>query len=209
MFSLTYSLNQKAGKVGLTDEVKLMSEKRQLKKIEQRKVLRSTDMDPRFKYKISKTPGAEKIMLCFQCGTCTADCPIARFSESYRPRKLMRMTQLGLKERVLSSDVIWLCAACFTCVDHCPQDVGISSVLRALRNLAVKEGYMPRVYRDLAANILKTGYAYRISKLRLKKREEQELPALPKANLASIGKLSKITGFSKLIETEGEKSARS
>jgi len=186
-----------------------VSEKTQPKETEQRKVLRITDMDPRFKYKISETPGAEKIMLCFQCGTCTADCPIARFSESYRPRKLMRMTQLGLKERVLSSDVIWLCAACFTCVDHCPQDVEIAGVLRALRNLAVKEGYMPRVYKDLAVNILKTGYAYRISELRLKKREEQKLPALPKANLESIDKLSKITGFSKLIEKEGEKSARS
>ncbi len=183
-----------------------MSEKTQPKVTEQRKVLRITDMDPRFKYKISETPGAEKIMLCFQCGTCTADCPIARFSDSYRPRKLMRMTQLGLKERVLSSDVIWLCAACFTCVDHCPQDVEISGVLRALRNMAVKEGFVPVVYRDLASNILKTGYAYLIPGLRLKRREEQGLPPLPKANLESVAKLSEVTGFSKLFKKkEGPK----
>ncbi|MFQ6080885.1 MAG: 4Fe-4S dicluster domain-containing protein [Candidatus Bathyarchaeia archaeon] len=174
--------------------------KTQEKETEQRAVLRITDMDPKFKYVISKIPGAERIMLCFQCGTCTADCPIARFSDSYRPRKLMRMTQLGLKDRVLSSDVIWLCAACFTCVDHCPQDVEIASVLRALRNLAVKEGYMPVVYRGLALNILKTGYAYRIPELRLRKREEQGLPALPKANLESVMKLFDITGFSKTLE---------
>ena len=177
-----------------------MSEKTQPKETEQRKVLRFTDMDPRFKYEISKIPGAEKIMLCFQCGTCTADCPIARFSDSYRPRKLMRMTQLGLKERVLSSDVIWLCAACFTCVDHCPQDVEISGVLRALRNMAVKEGFVPVVYRDLASNILKTGYAYLIPNLRLRRREEQGLPPLPKANLESVAKLSEVTGFSKLFK---------
>ncbi len=177
-----------------------MSEKTRPKETEQRKVLRITDMDPRFKYEISKTPGAEKIMLCFQCGTCTADCPIARFSDSYRPRKLMRMTQLGLKDRVLSSDVIWLCAACFTCVDHCPQDVEISGVLRALRNMAVKEGFVPVVYRDLASNILKTGYAYLIPGLRLRKREEQGLPPLPKANLESVAKLSEVTGFSKLFK---------
>jgi heterodisulfide reductase subunit C len=84
-------------------------------------VLKTSDIDPKFKYKISKIPGAEKIMLCFQCGTCTADCPIARFSDIYRPRKLMRMTQLGMKDRVLSSEALWLCAACFTCVDHCPK----------------------------------------------------------------------------------------
>jgi len=172
------------------------------KETKQKTVLKSTEMDPRFKYEISKIPGGERIMLCFQCGTCTADCPVARFSETYRPRKLMRMTQLGLKERVLSSDTIWLCAACFTCVDHCPQDVEIASVLRALRNLAVKEGFMPPVFRDLGANILKTGYAYQIPELRLRKREEQGLPALPKANLESVNKLSSITGFSKLLERE-------
>jgi len=163
-------------------------------------VLKITDMDPRFKHEISKIPGAEKIMLCFQCGTCTADCPIARFSDSYRPRRILRMTQLGLKEGVLSSDVIWLCAACFTCVDHCPQDVEIASVLRALRNLAVKEGYLPPVYRELASNVLQTGLAYKIPELRLRRREETGLPPLPKANLKDVNKLADATGLSKLIQ---------
>ena len=177
-------------------------EKREAKETEQRAVLKITDMDPKFKYEISKIPGAEKIMLCFQCGTCTADCPIARFSDFYRPRKLMRMTQLGLKDRLLSSDVIWLCSTCFTCIDHCPQDVGIASIVRALRNLSVKERDMPVVFKELASNILKTGYAYLIPELRLKKREEQGLPTLPKANLESVAKLFDITGFSKTLEKE-------
>ena len=183
-------------------EVKLMSEKKQSRGAEQKTVLKTSDMDPKFKYKISKIPGAEKIMLCFQCGTCTADCPIARFSDTYRPRKLMRMTQLGMKDRVLSSDVIWLCSACFTCVDHCPQGVEVASVLRALRNLAVKEGFMPVVFRELASNISKTGYAYRIPELRLKKRADKGLPPLPKANLEDISKLFNLTDFSKALEKE-------
>jgi len=180
-----------------------MSEKEesQEKETEQRIVLKIAEMDPKFKYEISKIPGAEKIMLCFQCGTCTADCPIARFSDTYRPRQILRMTQLGLKSRVLASDVIWLCAACFTCVDHCPQDVEIASVLRALRNLAVKEGFLPAVYKELASNILQTGLAYKIPDLRLKKRGEIGLPPLPKANLESVNKLAQATGFSKVIET--------
>lgn len=171
---------------------------------EQKMVLKTTDMDPKFKYEISKIPGAEKIMQCFQCGTCTAGCPVARFSDSYRPRKLLRMTQLGLKSKVLSSDVIWLCAACFTCVDHCPQDVEVAGVLRALRNLAVKEGFMPVAFKQLASNILETGYAYKIPDWLLREREEQGLPPLPKANLESITKLFDVTGLSKLIEKEGK-----
>jgi len=178
------------------------TEKGEVKETGQRAVLKTTDMDPKFKYEISKIPGAEKVMLCFQCGTCTADCPIARFSEFYRPRKLVRMTQLGLKKKLLSNDVIWLCSTCFTCVDRCPQDVGIAHIVRAIRNLSVKERDMPVVFKELASNILKTGYAYMIPELRLKKREEQGLPTLPKGNLESIAKLFDITGFSKTLEKE-------
>jgi len=177
-------------------------EKGEAKETEQRVVLKITDMDPKFKYEISKIPGAENVMLCFQCGTCTADCPIARFSDFYRPRKLVRMAQLGLKKRLLSNDVIWLCSTCFTCVDRCPQDVGIANIVRAIRNLSVKEGDMPIVFKELASNILKTGYAYMIPELRLKKREEQGLPTLPKANLENIAKLFDITGLSKTLEKE-------
>jgi heterodisulfide reductase subunit C len=175
-------------------------EKEPEKKTAHRTVLKSTEMDSKFKYEVSKIPGAEKIMLCFQCGTCTADCPVARFSETYRPRQIMRMTQLGLKNKVLSSDVIWLCAACFTCVDHCPQDVEIAAVLRALRNLAVEEGYMPSVFKELASSVQSTGLAYRIPELRLKKREEVGLPPLPKTNVSDVAKLFEAIGFFKKIE---------
>jgi len=176
------------------------TEKEPKKEATEKMVVKSSEMDPRFKYEISKLPGAEKVMLCFQCGTCTADCPIARFNDFYRPRKLIRMTQLGLKDRLLSNDVIWLCSTCYTCIDHCPQDVGIASIVRALRNLTVETGRMPPVYKELASNILKTGYAYVIPDLRLKKREEQRLPALPKTNLESVAKLFDITGLSKTLE---------
>ncbi len=174
-----------------------MSEKTRTQRKEQKKVLRITDVDPKFKYEIRKIPGVEKIRLCFQCGTCTADCPIARFTESYRPRKLMRMTHLGLKNRLLPSDVLWLCTTCFTCVDHCPQGVDVANVVRALRNLAVKEGYMPSVYKDLSSCIRDTGYAYGIPGLRIRKRGELGLPPIPKADKDSIKKLFDITGFPK------------
>jgi len=39
-----------------------------------------------------------------------------------------------------------------------------------------------------------------ISDLRLKKRQQKGLPALPKANLESVAKLFDITGFSKTLE---------
>jgi len=182
-----------------------MSEK---KEIETKATLKITDIDMRFKNEVKKIPGGERLMMCFQCGTCTADCPIARFSDSYRPRQILRMAQLGLKDRVLSSEQLWLCAACYTCVDHCPQDVEISSVIRALRNIAVREGYMPPVFKELAGAIMETGLAYKIPELRLKRRQEVGLPPLPKASLENVSKLFNRTGFSKLVEKGGNSNAR-
>jgi heterodisulfide reductase subunit C len=174
-----------------------MSEKKVAAEINLRRGIKTGDLDPEFKREISKVHGIEKIRLCFQCGTCTADCPIARFSEIYSPRKIMRMTQLGMKDKLLSSDSLWLCAACFTCVDHCPQGVDIAGVVRTLRNMAVRECVIPTVFRELTDNILKTGYAYKIPELRLKKRVEKGLPPLPKANLEDVAKLFDVAAVSK------------
>ena len=75
-----------------------MSEKNETQtKGTEQETVQVMDLDPTFKYEISKVAGAEKTMLCYQCGTCTADCPISRFSDSYRPRKFIHMAQLGLK----------------------------------------------------------------------------------------------------------------
>ena len=179
-----------------------MSESKETKEKEKRKEMapKTREIDPKFKYEISNLPGAGNILLCFQCGTCTADCPIARFNDFYRPRKLIRMVQLGLKDELLSNDIIWLCSTCFTCIDHCPQDVGIANIVRALRNLTAREGEMPVVHKELASNILKTGYAYVIPRLRLKRREEDGLPSLPTANLENLVKLFNVTGLSKTLE---------
>jgi heterodisulfide reductase subunit C len=171
---------------------------------EWQKTTKSLKIDHRFKYEISKMQGGEKLMRCFQCGTCTSDCPIARFSDTYRPRQIIRMAQLGLKDRVLNSDTLWLCAACFTCTDRCPQDVEVASVIRVLRNLAAEEGHIPQVFKDQCASILESGYAYRIPELRLKKRENLGLPPLPKGNPESIRKTLREVHLLRHAERKGE-----
>jgi len=159
-------------------------------------------IDPKFKYEIMKMPGTERIHLCFQCGTCTADCVIARFSDFYRPRKIARMVQLGLKDRLLSNDELWLCTTCFTCIDHCPQGVEVSSIVRALRNMSVKERRtMPSVFKTFASNILKSGYVYLMPMSRLKRREAEGLPPLPKSKVEDLAKLFEAAGFSEILES--------
>ena len=168
------------------------------------KTIKPSEMDHKFKYEISKMHGGEKLMRCFQCGTCTSDCPIARFSDTYRPRQIIRMTQLGLKDRVLKSDTLCLCASCFTCTDRCPQDVEVASVIRVLRNLAAEQGNIPQVFKEECASILESGYAYKIPELRMKKRETSGLPPLPKGNPESIRKSLREVHLLKHLEKKGE-----
>jgi len=164
-------------------------------------VVNIAKLDPRFRYEIAKMPGAEKISLCYQCGTCTADCAIARFSDFYKPRRIARMVQLGLKDRLLTNNALWLCTTCFTCIDHCPQDVEVSSIVRALRNLSTRENKeMPFVFKAFASNILKTSYVYVMPESRLRGREAQGLPPLPKPNLEHVAKIFNVTGFSSILE---------
>lgn len=57
----------------------------------------------------------------------------------FGPDRILRMIQLGEKERLLSSHDIWLCASCETCGTRCPNEIDISQVMDALRGLALAE----------------------------------------------------------------------
>jgi len=58
----------------------------------------------------------------------------------YGPDRLLRMIQFGLKEQVLCSSDIWICASCETCGTRCPNEIDIARVMDALRQMAVEEG---------------------------------------------------------------------
>jgi heterodisulfide reductase subunit C len=85
-----------------------------------------SSLDPNFKYEIAEVPGGENILNCFQCGTCSAVCPVGAKDERYDPRKIIRMALLGMRKEVLSSEFLWLCSTCYSCHERCPQDVRIT-----------------------------------------------------------------------------------
>ena len=79
---------------------------------------------------------------CYQCLTCTLGCPVAPFMD-YPPNEIIRMVQLGLKEQVLSSSTIWICASCQTCMARCPNDINIPHLMDVLHQTAMREGVEP------------------------------------------------------------------
>ncbi len=76
---------------------------------------------------------------CYQCKKCTNGCPVT-FAMDIYPDQIIRLVQLGQKERVLSSATIWVCSSCATCTTRCPNGVDIAGVMDHLKERAIKAG---------------------------------------------------------------------
>lgn len=160
--------------------------------------------NPEFEKQVADLGGAD-VKMCFQCGTCTASCPSGRRT-SYRVRKLMRQTQLGLKEDILSSEELWDCTTCYTCAERCPRAVPIVDIVVALRNMAVAEGHIYENHKKTAQNLYKTGHTVSVLDKIEKLRGELGLAKTPptvlenKKAMEDLAKLMNATGFNKIVE---------
>ncbi len=105
------------------------------------KIVKVGELDSNFKYEIQSEPGGENITRCFACGTCTNECPIRELDEKYNPRKIIRMALLGMKEKVLKSEFVWLCSSHYSCSERCPQGVNIGAIANAVSRIAIRKGY--------------------------------------------------------------------
>jgi len=94
-------------------------------------------VDPSFTEEVQKLPGGENVLDCIQCGVCSGSCD-ARFAMDYSPMQIIKMVHLGMREQVLSSSTIWICAQCYTCATRCPRGIEIPLLMSALKNIAIK-----------------------------------------------------------------------
>lgn len=78
-----------------------------------------------------------QVSKCYQCNKCSNGCPIT-YTADIQPNQIMRLIQLGQKERVLKSKFIWICASCQTCSTRCPMEIDIANVMNTLREMSVE-----------------------------------------------------------------------
>jgi heterodisulfide reductase subunit C len=97
--------------------------------------------DPSFSKLVVQESG-ESLLACYQCQKCSAGCPVA-YAMDILPNQVIRMVQFGLREKVLSSHTIWICASCYTCSVRCPNDIDIAKIMDVLRHIALGSGIKP------------------------------------------------------------------
>ena len=102
-----------------------------------------SELDPTFPDRITAHSGAENLLGCIQCGTCSGGCPVSPYMDM-TPREIIAMTRAGFKEEVLSCFTIWLCCSCYQCTVSCPKQIRITDVMYALKREAIREGHHPK-----------------------------------------------------------------
>jgi len=86
-----------------------------------------------------KEISGEDVRACYQCGKCTAGCPLSGAMD-LMPNQILRLIQLGEYEQVLQCRTIWHCASCLTCASRCPKSVDPARVMEALRTILMRRG---------------------------------------------------------------------
>ncbi len=103
---------------------------------------KKTETTPLFSAEVIAEPGGAHLNSCFSCGACSGICPVSQAIPEFDPRKIIHMVRMGLAERLLSSDLLWYCSGCRSCVFVCPQDVNFADIMKALASLAMEKGYV-------------------------------------------------------------------
>ena len=105
------------------------------------RVLPLTDSDA---IEITKVP-ENTFSYCFGCQNCTSVCPVVgSYNDPEKalgllPHQIMCCLGLGLIEMASGPNMLWDCATCYQCQEHCPQNVKVTDILYQLKNLAVRE----------------------------------------------------------------------
>ncbi len=104
----------------------------------QKTVIYEQAMNLKFLDEVYGIPGGEKIKECIQCGTCSGSCPVSWAMEE-TPRQIFAMIRAGMRDKVLDSLTIWMCASCYQCAARCPQEIKITDIMYMLKRMAIRE----------------------------------------------------------------------
>lgn len=113
----------------------------------------------------------QNLFTCYQCGNCTAGCPVA-FAMERGPHEVIRYILLGLEEEVLGLNTFWLCASCLQCTSRCPKGIDIARLMDAIRTVVLR---------------------------RRERKDYIHLPEFPEGYLERVPQIALVSGFRKFL----------
>jgi len=127
-------------------------------------------INPEFTNELKKY-GAFDPNACYNCGNCTAVCTLSDENNSF-PRKMVRLSVLGLENDIQTSLDPWLCYYCGECSTTCPREADPGELMMSLRRYLIAKydwtGLSGLLYKSFAASftafvllaVLVVGYAF-------------------------------------------------
>jgi len=110
----------------------------------------SARLDPNLMKEL-KEYGAVGIEKCYNCGNCTAVCPLADDEHPF-PRDMVRFAQMGLKDRILERTDAWQCYYCGECSQTCPKGAEPAETMMSIRRWLTAQydssGHGAKLYRS-------------------------------------------------------------
>jgi ferredoxin len=113
-------------------------------------------IDPSFLSEL-KRYGDINIESCFNCGNCSAVCPLSTDEDNF-PRRMIRYAQIGMQDKLISSKELWMCYYCGECTSTCPRQADPGEFMAAARRYAIakydRSGLAKRLYTSPLFNVL-------------------------------------------------------
>ncbi len=84
-----------------------------------------------------------KAWACYDCGKCTATCPITRAGGLCTPRRHVLAANAGAPQDTTANGALFNCLTCSLCERRCPAEVQYTALVQKLREVAYREGVEP------------------------------------------------------------------
>ena len=78
--------------------------------------------------------------LCYECGKCSAVCPVARYDAGFSPRSLLVRAVRGESDKLIHDQSVWSCLTCKLCDTRCPVSIDYGLLTKTLRTVVRREG---------------------------------------------------------------------